>query len=151
MLPVLPILAVLLNGLMAGLFFAFSAAVMWGLDAAGPAQATAAMRGINIKILNPWFLTAYLLAPVASLATGVLLLMGDGDTTAGVVFVAAAVVYLLGTFLPTAAVNVPLNNALEAGDVDWAGYTRRWMPWNHLRSLSSTAALVLAAVGIHLS
>ncbi|WP_101790079.1 DUF1772 domain-containing protein [Nonomuraea indica] len=151
MLPVLAILAVLANGLMAGVFFAFSTAVIQGLDAAGPAEATAAMRGVNIKILNPWFLSSYLLAPIASLATGVLLLMGDGDATAGALFVAAAVVYFLGAFVPTAAVNVPLNNALEAGGVDWAGYSPRWLRWNHLRSLACTVALVLAAVGLHLS
>ncbi|MBB6345468.1 anthrone oxygenase family protein [Nonomuraea muscovyensis] len=151
MLPVLSILAMLLNGLMAGLFLGFSVAVIWGLDAAGPAQATAAMRGINIKILNPWFLSSFMLAPIVSLATGVLMLMGDGDTAAGVAFVAAAVVYFLGTFLSTAAVNVPLNNALEAGEVDWAGYFPRWLRWNHLRSLACTVALVLSGVGLLLS
>ncbi|MEV0197068.1 anthrone oxygenase family protein [Nonomuraea sp. NPDC050691] len=141
------IISLLFNGLMAGLFYTFSTTVMPAFNAIEPAQATAAMRSINKKILNPLFLPVFLLAPVASLVTGVLLLV-DGAATAGVLFLAAGAVYLLGTLGATSALNVPMNNALEAGSMDWSAYAPRWTTWNHVRSLSCVAALVLAGVAL---
>ena len=52
-------------GLMAGLFFAFSAAVMGGLARIQPAEGIAAMQSINRAILNPLFLTVFLATPAA--------------------------------------------------------------------------------------
>ncbi|MFI6787366.1 DUF1772 domain-containing protein [Nonomuraea sp. NPDC050383] len=144
------IISLLFHGLMAGLFYAFSTTVMPALDAVEPAQATAAMRSVNRTILNPWFLPVFLLAPAASLAAGVFLLTG-GSAAAGVLCLAAAAVYGLGTLATTAALNVPMNNALEAGDMDWAAYSPRWTRWNHVRSLSCAAALVLTGVALLLA
>ncbi|WP_240196894.1 DUF1772 domain-containing protein [Nonomuraea lactucae] len=149
MLPVLAILALLLNGLMAGLFYTFSVIVMRSLDAIEPAQATATMSSVNVKILNAWFLPVFLLAPVASLVTGLLLLMRDGRATAGTLFLVAAAAYFLGVLGVTAVVNVPMNNALDSGALDWSGYSPRWTRWNHLRTVASVAALVLAAAGLY--
>lgn len=151
MIPALSILALLFHGLMAGLFYAYSISVMWALDAIEPAQAVAAMRSVNRKILNPWFLPVFVLTSVPSLAVGLLLLLGDGHATAGILFLAAAAVYFLGCFVVTMAANVPLNNALEAGAVDWAGFSPRWQRLNHLRSLACAASLVLAAAGLALA
>ena len=42
--------------------------------------------------------------------------------------------------------SVPLNNAIERADPAadngalWADYVRRWMRWNHVRTLASLAA-----------
>ncbi|NRQ37128.1 DUF1772 domain-containing protein [Nonomuraea sp. NN258] len=147
---VLTILALALNGLMAGVFFAFSTAVMPGLDAAGADHAAASMRGINQKILNPRFLSTFTLAPVASLAGGVLMLIA-GRTAPAIALLAAALVYFLGSIVVTAVVNVPMNNAIDAGDLEWTAYRPRWTRWNTLRGWASTAALVLIGVGLHLS
>ncbi|GAA3149583.1 DUF1772 domain-containing protein [Nonomuraea roseoviolacea] len=143
------IISLLFNGLMAGLFYVFSTTIMPAFAAIEPAQATAAMRSINRTILNPLFLPVFLLAPVASLVAGVLLLVG-GASAAGVLFLAAAAVYLLGTLATTALLNVPMNNALEAGGLDWPAYAPRWTTWNHVRSLSCAAALVLGGVALTL-
>jgi uncharacterized membrane protein len=140
--------ALLFNATMAGVFFAFSNSVMPGLDAVAPDEAAGAMRSVNRKILNPAFLAAFTLAPVASLIAGVLLLTMNG-TAAAVCFLAATVVYVLGTVLPTAVVNVPLNNALESPGLDWPAYSPRWTRWNHLRTGASTAALLLSGAGLH--
>ncbi|MDT0442392.1 anthrone oxygenase family protein [Streptomyces johnsoniae] len=96
-----------------GVFFAFSVSVMPGLNAVGPGEAVRAMQSINAKILNPAFLGAFVGAPIAAALTGALLLLLD-HRAAGLAFLAAAVVYVLGAFLPTAAVNVPMNDALAA-------------------------------------
>jgi uncharacterized membrane protein len=62
-------ITLLLTGAMAGLFFAYSASVMMGLDAIKPEQAIAAMRSINVKIQNAVFLPAFLLVPVLAVTT----------------------------------------------------------------------------------
>nr|BFE81336.1 hypothetical protein GCM10020093_039370 [Planobispora longispora] len=58
------------------------------------------------------------------------------------------------TFVVTAAVNVPLNNAIDAaGDpaaiadpaAVRAAFETRWVRWNVVRAVSSTAALACLA------
>jgi uncharacterized membrane protein len=43
-------------GLVAGVFFAFSAFVMQALAQPPPAQGIATMQAINITVINPWFM-----------------------------------------------------------------------------------------------
>ena len=47
-------------GLMAGVFFAFSAFVMKALARLPPGEGLAAMQSINVAVVNPWFLVAFL-------------------------------------------------------------------------------------------
>jgi uncharacterized membrane protein len=54
------IVAALGSGLMAGLFFAFSVSVMKALGRLPSAEGIAAMQSINIAIINPVFLAAFL-------------------------------------------------------------------------------------------
>jgi uncharacterized membrane protein len=142
------ILALVLNGLMAGVFFAFSTSVMPGLDAIDKDQAVTAMRSGNKKILNPLFLSAFMLSPVLSLAAGVLLLVA-GASAPGILALAAALAYFLGASVVTFAITVPLNNALEAGGVDWPGYSPRWTRWNNLRGWASALAVALLGAALY--
>jgi uncharacterized membrane protein len=151
------LIAVLMTGGMAGVFFAFSVAVMPGLDAAKATAAIAAMQGINQKIQNPVFLLTFVGAPlVGAVAGGVL--VAAGERRAALLFFAAAAVYVLGSFLPTMAVNVPMNNDLDAVSIPsdladaarvWADYSTRWTAWNHLRTAASAISLLLMAVGLY--
>src|SRR5947209_4228225 len=52
--------ATLLTGLMAGLFFAYSCSVLPGLAATDDRSFVQTMQWINRRILNGWFLTAFL-------------------------------------------------------------------------------------------
>lgn len=140
---VLPLAALVLHGALAGLFYAFSMSVMPGLRAVGPEQAGAAMRSINRKILNPWLYVVFLGAPVAALAAGVV-----GGGPAAVWFYAAAGVNAVGSFLVTAAINVPMNNALEAGTMAWQEYAPRWTGWNTVRAAASLLGLALVGIGL---
>lgn len=148
----------LLTGLVAGVFFAYSVSVMIGLDAVRPDQAIATMRSINEKIQNPVFLVTFLLTPVAAAVTGVLLLV-PGHRTAGIVFLLAAACYVLGALVPSFAVNIPMNDALDRVTVPsaldaaahvWSDYSSRWTLWNHVRTVSSAVALLLAGAGLFL-
>ncbi|OLF15376.1 anthrone oxygenase family protein [Actinophytocola xanthii] len=148
--------ALVLTGAVAGVFFAFSTSVLPGLDAIRPGPAVAAMTSMNRAILNPLFLTSFVGPPLVAALTGVLLFTRDA-TAAALLFLAAAAVYVLGAIAPTAAVNVPLNNALLAAPEPtddaqaarvWSAYSPRWTRWNHWRAVASLAALALEGVGL---
>jgi uncharacterized membrane protein len=50
------LIAVILTGLIAGLFFAYACSVNLGLTRLADAEYLKAMQSINGAILNPWFL-----------------------------------------------------------------------------------------------
>ncbi len=134
------------TGLVAGLFFAFSVAVMPALAKIPHPAGIRAMQAINVVIVRPVFLVVFLGAAVL---TAVLAVLDPSPGNLG-----AAVCYLGGVIAVTAAVNVPMNNALDRvaaespeGERGWAHYLSRWTAWNHVRTVTSTGAtlaLVLA-------
>ncbi|PSL00614.1 putative membrane protein [Murinocardiopsis flavida] len=150
--------ALLLLGAMAGVFFAYSNSVVPGLDAADPRQAVPAMQSINRTILNPAFFTVFIGGPIAAAAAALLLLpLGHGAAAAACG--AGAVVYLLGAFAPTAAINVPLNNTIDAAAAPegrdeaarvWAAFSPRWTRWNTVRAVASAIALLCVVLGGYL-
>lgn len=133
-------------GLVAGVFFAFSTFVMKALARLPGGAGIAAMQSINVAVLNPWFLAAFL-------GTGVccVLAMGAAFTRwsePDSVFLAlGGAIYLAGTFGVTFAFNVPRNAALaillpddRCSADQWANYVSGWTAWNHLRTAAALAA-----------
>ncbi|WP_017586538.1 anthrone oxygenase family protein [Nocardiopsis ganjiahuensis] len=152
---VVPVLAAVLTGLFAGLFLAFSMAVMPGLARAGDQAMVEAMQGINTAILNPLFALVFVGAPVAALGSLALFLASGAHVSAA--WAGAALVLLVVTVVVTFTVNVPRNNALErAGAAERikdpaaarAAFEPVWVRWNHLRSLASVAALACSVVAL---
>ncbi|MBR8745107.1 anthrone oxygenase family protein [Nocardiopsis sp. MG754419] len=152
-----PVLAVVLTGLFAGLFLTFSIAVMPGLARAGDRAMVESMQWINRAILNPVFALVFVGAPVAVLGT-VVLFFAAGAYTA-VLWSGVGLAALVAVLAITFAVNVPRNNALDAagpvertGDVAAvrAAFEPVWVRWNHVRTLLSVAALVCCAVALSL-
>jgi uncharacterized membrane protein len=147
------LLAALGCGLMAGLFFAFSVAVMKALARIPPHVGIAAMQSINVAILNPWFLAAFFGTAITSAVVVISSLLRWHRPDA-VYLLAGGVLYLVGTLLVTMVFNVPRNNALAAvapGDAGgasvWSSYLSRWTAWNHVRAaaaLAAAASLTLA-------
>ncbi|MFI2363159.1 DUF1772 domain-containing protein [Promicromonospora sp. NPDC019610] len=146
---VFAVASVVLLGLSAGVFFGFSSFVMSGLARASDEAAGAAMNGINETAPMPAFMSVFFGALLVPAATGIWgLVDGHGG---GVWILAAAAVYLVGTFGVTMALNVPLNNRLLAAHdkaAGWRAYWRPWTAWNHVRTLAGVAATALAAVGL---
>lgn len=143
------IVATVLTGLSAGLFATFSYAVMPGLRRTSDATFVQAMRAINIAILNPVFALVFVGAAVAAVAA---LVAGWSDGSRPWL-IAGLVLYIVGAFVVTGAVNVPHNDALEAGTSSATTlreeFEHTWVLWNHVRSVLTTAAfacLVIAAV-----
>ena len=136
------------SGLVAGIFFAFSAFVMAALGRILPEQGIAAMQSINITVLNPTFLTAFLGTGVVCLALAAGSYVWWGEAS-GKLILAASLIYLVGCIGVTMVCNVPLNDALAAVKPStpeaaalWLRYLSSWTAWNHLR----TAAPLLSAI-----
>ncbi|WP_141978509.1 DUF1772 domain-containing protein [Saccharothrix saharensis] len=133
MFPTVTIIAALGCGMMAGVFFAFSAMVMPGLRRAEPEVGVAAMRAINLAVVNPAFIALF----VGTAVVGVVAAFGGGPWAW-----AGAALYGLGGIVLTGAFHIPRNNELERfGTTEyWARYLREWVPANHVRALLSLAA-----------
>ena len=147
-------LAAIGSGLIAGVFFAFSTFVMRALGQRPPAEGMAAMQAINVVVINPLFLGAFLGTAVVSLVAATCAVMRP-DGRGAMQVLAGAALYVMGTFGVTVACNVPLNDALakvspDAADAAdrWAGYVRRWTMWNHVRTLAAALALAAFILGL---
>ncbi|MGO4711946.1 anthrone oxygenase family protein [Bradyrhizobium sp. 2TAF24] len=141
------------SGLVAGIFFAFSTFVMAALGRLAPEQGMAAMNAINVTVINPLFMLAFLGTGGLCLALAIAS-WGSWGQADGVLLLAAAVLYLIGCVGVTMVCNVPLNDALAAAPAGgaaalalWADYLKTWTFWNHVRTLASLgAAIVFVAV-----
>ncbi|MEU8431961.1 anthrone oxygenase family protein [Streptomyces sp. NPDC029216] len=153
------IAATITMGLVSGLFYGFSVAVMPGLRASGDRTVVETMQRINVAILNGWFLLGYLGALVFTALALALHLAAGGGRGALVPLIGAFVAYVLA-MLVTGRVNIPLNNALaQAGPVDRIadpGAVRRafegpWVRANVGRTVLCTVAfgLLVWALALH--
>jgi uncharacterized membrane protein len=134
------------SALVAGIMLAFSVSVMPGLGRRPDDQAAAAMRAMNAAILNPLFGVVFGGTALVAAALAVTAPF-TGDEGSAALRAAGSLVYLVGVIGVTAAVNVPMNEALDRDDATWPGYLRRWTAWNHLRAVAGVvaAALLVAA------
>jgi uncharacterized membrane protein len=141
-------------GIMAGLYFAFSAFIMRALDSIPTASGVAAMQAINRVILKSPFMPLFWGTTLASLALAVAGVMVWTERGGAAMFAGGAA-YVLGMFACTIFLNVPLNNLLDRIDPEaedavaiWARYRRQWTWWNHVRTLASAlaSALFIAAL-----
>lgn len=135
------------TGLIAGLFFAFSAFVMTALSRLPSEQGIAAMQSINIAVLNPLFGTVFMGTALTSVVLTILSCLKWGEGNA-VYLLIGGLLYVVGSFLVTIMCNVPLNDVLAAVDPSstegaevWTRYISSWTAWNHVRTLASLAAL----------
>lgn len=150
----LKLLAALGCGLMAGVFFAFSTFVMTALGQLQPAQGIAAMQSINIKAINPLFMTVLFGTAVACIFLAVLSLLKWHQPGAAYLLL-GSLLYLVGTVGVTIAFNVPLNDALATVRPDstdganlWTRYLANWTFWNHVRTVAALAAAASITIAL---
>ena len=151
MLNSLPLLVCVGAGLVGGVFFAFSAFVMKALAELPAAQGIQAMQRINVVVLNPLFLGAFVGTAVLA---GICIVAGffPWGAPKSLLLLAAGLTYVLGSFGVTAAFNVPRNERLaklppESAEAAayWPTYRREWLFWNHLRTIASLVSAACAA------
>lgn len=138
--------AIVLTGLSAGLFYAWSVSVIPGTKRVSDLTYLETMQSINRAILNPAFYLIFFGSLVALAASTVQNF--SSQLTFGFLL-AATLLYLIGTFGVTAWGNVPLNNGLDV--LEWAelgaeeiAETRRQYegPWNRLHLIRTVCAVL---------
>ena len=148
------VIALLGSALIGGIFFAFSSFIMKALARVPSAEGIAAMQSINMMVLNPSFLGAFMGTAAISLLVAVLAVKG-WETPSAPWLVAGALLYLVGTFLLTGLGNVPLNNQLAAVQANdpaaikvWEHYLDRWTLLNSVRTVAAICAALVFTVGL---
>lgn len=150
----LMVFAALGCGLIAGVFFAFSTFVMKALAQRPPAEGIAAMQSINITVINPWFMTAFLGTAAACILLAVSSLL-KWHQPSGIYLLVGSLLYVIGTVGVTMIFNVPLNDALAIADPNstdgakiWASYLTNWTFWNHVRTVAAISASALLTISL---
>lgn len=138
--------AVLLTGLSAGFFYAWSVSVVPGTLKVADTIYLQTMQSINRAILNPAFFLIFLGSLILLVTTTI------QQYNAGLTFwlvLAATLIYLIGTFGVTAIGNVPLNNDLDAlhlNDLsnDKLAHFRQYyeLKWNRLHTIRTVFAVI---------
>ena len=153
MLTLLLLLTCIGAALVGGVFFAFSSFVMKALGQLPAASGVAAMQRINVVVLNPWFLGAFMGTALLAAACVVAAVMLRAEPRAPWVL-AAGLCYLIGTFGVTMGFHVPRNQRLAQLDAAspqaaayWPDYLRVWTRGNHVRTLAALVAAGCALMG----
>lgn len=162
MFQIVVIAATFLCALVAGFLFAFAVVVMPGIQRLGDRDFIRAFQVIDgvIQRNQPLFLLVWVGSVLSLVIAGILGLV-QRDGAERVLIIVAALAYLLGVQLPTIRINVPLNNALQALNVEAmseadllaarARFERPWNRWNAIRtmiaSLVSGALMTLLLLG----
>lgn len=141
-------------GLLAGVYFAFSAFVMTSLGRIAPAAGIEAMNAINVDIVKSLFMPLFLGTSLSALLLAIVGVFAWKEPGA-IAMCAGGALYLSGMTIVTMAFNVPLNDALAAvapagpqGAAFWTRYLTEWTWWNHVRTAACTASFILFIVAI---
>lgn len=141
-------------GIIGGVFFAFSTFVMKALGQMPPSQGALAMQRINVVVLNPLFLGVFMGTAVLGVSCAVAAFLPWAGARS-VLLLAAGVLYVIGTFGVTMALNVPRNEKLARMDAAsdearayWLVYLREWTFWNSVRTAAAVVASACAAAAL---
>lgn len=146
-----------LTGLVAGLLFAFAVVTMPGIGTLGDREFIRAFQVMDAIIQNnhPLFMGAWL-GSAGLLIISVVLGFQRIPSELWIPLAGATTIYLAGVEIPTAVINIPLNNALQRVDTGNAAdetviaarrdFETRWNRWNRRRTVVAvtvTTALVV--------
>jgi uncharacterized membrane protein len=156
------ILATFLCSLVAGFLFAFAIVVMPGLRSLNDREFIRSFQVMDGIIQNnqPLFVLVWV-GSVVALVTSAVFGFAQLDGVRRLFIIFAVLAYILGVQLPTITINVPLNNKLQALDVDAMNETTqktarknfepRWNRWNSSRTAiaSLVSALLIILLFVH--
>ncbi|MEL6592898.1 MAG: DUF1772 domain-containing protein [Bacteroidota bacterium] len=149
--------SIILTGLSAGLFYAWSVSVIPGTQKIDDLAYLSSMQSINRAILNPAFfliffgsLIAIVIATYFSYAV---------SKTSFLLLVIATLTYLIGTIGVTLFGNVPLNNQLDVLHLGELGaqkmaefrqnYELRWNRLHSIRMVFSVLSFIMALLALN--
>lgn len=147
--------AILLTGLLAGLFYGYDCSVIKGLGNLQNDAYLQSFQSINKAILNPYFFLSFmgclLVLPIASW-------LSYKSGAPFYLLTAASLVYLIGVFAVTVCCNVPLNDQLANFQISTATeseisamrktYEASWNAWHKIRTIASIVAFSLAVLSL---
>lgn len=148
-------IAILLTGLLAGLFYAYDCSVIKGLGNLQDETYLQSFQSINKAILNPYFFLSFmgclLVLPVASW-------LSYKSGTSFYLLIAASLIYFIGVFGVTVCCNVPLNEQLANFQISTAteneisamrkAFETSWNTWHKIRTIASIVAFSLAVLSL---
>lgn len=155
--PTLLLSATFLCSLVAGFLFAFAVVGMPGIRKLEDREFIRSFQAMDGVIQNnqPIFLLVWVgsvVLLVASAMIGFLQL----DLTGRWLLVLATAIYLIGVQLPTATINIPLNNQIQNVDVDGIDsheqaearrrFEPRWNRWNVFRTIAACVATLILLI-----
>jgi uncharacterized membrane protein len=136
------------TALIAGLFYAYACSVNPGLAQLDDRAYIAAMKSINIAIINPVFLFSFI-GTLLLLPLSTYLQYQQGVSLRFWFLLAATLFYGIGTFGVTVAGNIPLNEALAHFDLQSASANvinkQRMafeLPWNRFHMIRTVAGII---------
>ena len=145
--------AIVIAGLIAGLFFGWLVSVIPGLAKAADRTYIETMQSINVAIVNPLFVIPFMITPII-LAASAIVEYRAGNQRRSWLLAVATVTYALGVLGVTVGGNIPLNDALDAFDLDSAddaaaavrrtSYEDPWNRWHLGRTIASVVAFAIA-------
>lgn len=126
------VLAAVGSGLLAGLYWAFSVAVVPALAREPDPAAAAVMQRVNQVIVRPSFLVVFAGTPLAGLVAAVLAWLDGGPGVPSVL--AGTALQVLASFVLTATYHVPRNTRLDAVDPTSPEGQGYWRTYVHSRT-----------------
>ena len=152
---IVQMVAVVLAGLAAGLFYSYDCSVINGLGNLPDREYLSAFQSINRAILNPYFFISFMgslvLLPIAAWMT-----YKGGFPVSFYYMLAAAILYAVGVFGITIPGNVPLNDMLDKFDIANASaeaiqvmrqkFEAKWNLLQHLRTYAAILAFILSII-----
>lgn len=157
LLDVILVLATVLCSLMAGFLFAFAVVLMPGIGNLDDREFILAFQETDgvIQRGHPLFGLMWI-GSALTLGIGLALGLGGLAGVERMLLLAAAGLHFLGVQLPTMAVNIPLNNAIQRVEVATADedslrsarlvFEARWNRWNSIRTVLSVLCAAALAV-----
>ncbi len=148
--------AVVLTGLSAGFFYAWSVSVIPGTKKVDGSAYLETMQSINRAILNPAFFLIFF-GSLIFLSIGSAFQFNAGKTTFWFMLM-ASILYLVGTVGVTGLGNVPLNNKLDALNLNEMSppkqlefrnyYESKWNRLHLIRTIFAVLSFLLSAVAV---
>lgn len=148
--------AVILTGLSAGFFFAWSVSVIPGTKLIGNQLYLETMQSINRAILNPAFFTVFF-GSVILLSIASIYEFHSNKVVFGFML-SSAITYMVGTVLVTGLGNVPLNDQLEVLKIAEMNssqvaqfrkfYETNWNKLHLIRTVFAVVSFLLSVVAL---
>lgn len=150
------IISTILTGLTAGLCFTWGNAVTPGISALNDIEYLKAFQQMNRVILNPAFLVVFIGPFFLHLAN--LFLLKNASTSSIWLISIAAGLYIFGLIVVTVFGNIPLNEMIDAADLDLASlediknlriqFENKWNNFHLIRTISSCISFTLLIISL---